>query len=136
MVLCRRNGYWYLAQRARPESTGVALVATMHMPTETGFSEWKGRMKFGQAHRLDDITFYPEVRYKGVAVFAKCWDYDTEERLVKCLLMPWDAHAAGWTSEMLDRDGWNEAYSRDGCWKSLPLEDLELIEGDAPKGRF
>lgn len=136
MILCRRNGYWYLAQRVMPHVVGVGLVVDGGMSSEPGFvPAGNCRSKRMSAPYLDNITFFPEIRYRDMPVYAEHWEHGAVVPSIRCTLgMARDP--ANEAYKTLATDGWMDVGSRELPWKVIPLEELEMIEGPVPEGTF
>lgn len=84
------------------------------------------------------VTFFPDIRYKGMQVSPMWWKKDSTEPLLMCM--------AGLTGrensrreclelmEELRADGWQIA--RDETKGYVHVDNLEKIQGPPPQGSF
>lgn len=109
-----------------------------------GFSERTSQANDGPIYRwwqryidsIADITFFPEIRYRGFRVYPQGWHYESSEPLLKCYMDHSEISAGGWdaTKERmcaLIEDGW-QWDQREGGIKYVHVDDLEKIEGPPP----
>jgi len=84
-VLAKWQENWYLAGRSGTwsESKLFSMKVGMKMPGSHGFSPSNNYL-----HRVfestNGITFYPEVRYRGIRVYPQWWHPSSAEPLVQC----------------------------------------------------
>jgi len=143
-ILCKWEGHWCLAQRARPESQGCSLAvqnAIGALLASVGFQRYTyGTFWHRHFPGIAGITFYPEVYYRGVQVFPQHWHPESSEPLVACH-MPLNVRP-GETAEqsrarrqtLLD-EGWT--YSAwEGLARYVHVDELQKIEGPPPEGAF
>jgi hypothetical protein len=89
----------------------------------------------------EGITFYPELRYKGMRVYPKGWDPDSAEPILRCEkphladMNLKGVHVRQAFVERLRADGWHWD-DREGGWKYIHVDDLEKVEGPPPDGTF
>ena len=87
-MLCVWNKEWCLAQRGNLSLPGVSLAVRNGCPlaSETmGFKRyWSGVFWHRYWPSFDGITFYPEVRYRGIRVYPQWWHPSSAEPLVHC----------------------------------------------------
>lgn len=151
MLLARKDGYWYIAVRSRPESLGCALRIGPMMPREAGFTPMPpvGAWMSKQLESTDGVTFFPTIKYQGLRVEPISWHPESRELRVKCRLDTSEV-----TSSVLHFDdlaGTDRAYNkrvaelkaegwawdaREGGQKYLHVDELEKIEGPPPDGVF
>jgi hypothetical protein len=151
MLLCKKDGLWYLAVRARAENRGCALRVGPKMPNEGGFEPVPpiGALLAKQVDAVSGITFYPDIRVHGLRVFPQAWHRDSSEPQLRCALYTneissritefkdlakrqriYDAHV-----QALQRDGWSWD-AREGGEKYVHVDELEKLEGPPPEGVF
>lgn len=143
MILCRHNDRWYLAQRASGQSQGCALRVGRSMSRDAGFRDVGNRDLSMQLHSLDDITFYPQISYKGLRVYPwSGWHPDSAEPVLHVMAGSFQAYPGepperveARRQELLAK-GWHDGGYRDGVYGYLHVDDLEKIEGPPPTGSF
>jgi len=93
----------------------------------------------GNTTEISNITFYPEIRYKGLRVYPMWWKRDAEEPILRVMAgssggdyPPGDTAAF---VEMLKAEGW-QPQARDPMEGYVHVDDLEKIEGPPPDGAF
>ena len=111
----------------------------LRMPGSEGFrrvNNYLGRT----FESCDSVTFYPEVRYRGVRVYPQHWDPESNEPLAMCH-MPLNIDLAETKAErdalleQLLAEGW-EYSAWEGLARAVHVDDLEKIEGPPPEGPF
>ena len=75
MMLCIKDGYWYIAQRIRADSPGCAIDVGPMMPHGEGFKALPpvGAVLYRSLPSLDGIRFFPLLRYRGYEVWPMRW---------------------------------------------------------------
>jgi len=91
---------------------------------------------YGSTDDIENVVFFPEIRYQNAKVYPEYWPTDSSEPLLRCRLMGWDARSAGYSNEQQEADGWKGVGSGDGATKWIHVDDLEKIEGPPPEGPF
>jgi hypothetical protein len=56
------------------------------------FHIWRGHTYVQSQAPLDDVVFYPQVRYWGMPVYPLHWHEESSEPLLRCLLMGNEIH--------------------------------------------
>lgn len=145
MILACWNYDWYLAEGA-PGVKGCGLRLRKAAIPPAGFDLYRyGTFWHKYFPVTDEITFYPELRYRGCKVTPESWHLESVEPIVKCLLMPEDLDTeamlgikdlAAWARPKYMREAGWEWDPRDGGTKYIHVDDLEKIEGPPPKGAF
>ncbi len=101
MILAQWKDRWFLASKVQADTPSCALVAgdwpglkelaflsqerSVGRPGEPGFSAQRVWRRFMDT--MVGITFYPEVRYRGMKVFPERWLAEGAEPLLYCRLM-------------------------------------------------
>ncbi len=151
MILARKNTYWYIAERANPQSSGCAIRVGANMPNEGGFGPPPGVGLYlvKQLESTAGLQFFPYVYYRGCRVWPEAWDRESEEPILRCLAMPNNFEditsdyfrkigkgiGAIYPGDVLRADGW-EQIARGEYVKFFHVDDLEKIEGPPPEGVF
>lgn len=151
MLLARKDNFWCIALRARPESRGCALRVGLHMPHEEGFKPLPpaGVLLSKQYESTLGIRFYPEIYHQGCCVAPRSWHFTSSEPLLRCVAAPSNLSEldskyhhdiaqrvrAKYPEDVLRADGWNQV-ERGVFEKFIHVDDLEKIEGPPPEGAF
>jgi len=139
MVLAQRKGQWMLAAFA-PHLNGCNL-STNARPWHDAdrFHLWQGKTYVWSNAPIAGVTFYPEIRYKGMRVYPMCWKRDTEEPILQLMGSSggpgYPANAGPGFDEMLKAEGW-QPQAGDPMLGFVHVDDLEKTEGPPPKGTF
>lgn len=99
MVLCRWRGEWLLASKVNPDTPSCALVGgAWPRLSELGFQHESraighiGQPNYSERHiwhrfmpQMNDIVFYPRLRYHEMRVSPEWWHPDSTEPLLYCV---------------------------------------------------
>ncbi|MCC6677887.1 MAG: hypothetical protein IT436_12140 [Phycisphaerales bacterium] len=135
MILCRYQGYWFLTPGVSRDRGTCGLQASARMPYPKHFESPCGSMVSG-AVPPDEVTFYPEARWRGHRVWPLDWDWRSSEPRLRCQLDETQLFPGGEGTyadvvEELRRAGWSWDH-REGGYRYLHPDDLELVEGPPP----
>jgi len=137
--LCQYKGVWHLVSWDTEQRRG-SLIVGKAMPRVGDYVSADNYHDGIAIDSCQDITFFPEVYYRGVQVFPQHWHPESSEPLVACH-MPLNVRP-GETAEqsrarrqtLLD-EGWT--YSAwEGLARYVHVDELQKIEGPPPEGAF
>lgn len=142
MILARRKDDWFLAAAA-PHIRGCNLSMPAKPKHDSEyFHLWNGIIYVWSHAPLDGITFYPELRYKGMKVCPwNGWQPGTSEPILNVMTGSYYAYP-GESRELAEArkrellaEGWYDG-GRDGMAGYVHVDKLEKIEGPPPEGAF
>lgn len=107
-----------------------------------------GALLWGLVSPVSEVTFYPELRWNGVPVYAKSWHLDSAEPILLVGMdrstMGQEVRRSGVSApeeiiravqayvEWLKSCGWDCSNAREECTTFMHVDDLEKIEGAVP----
>jgi hypothetical protein len=140
MVLCRYQGRWCLAQSSQRWPGKIGLFMPVCIAVDNTFClDEHNRYRYRSVDSLDGITFYPQLRYRGMGVAPVGWKSHSAEPIMQCMIgIPpaWTSQQRDAAMEQLKAEGWRWDY-RDMVGEGyVHVDDLEKTEGPPPAGAF
>lgn len=148
MMLGRWNGLWVGVSASEDHSRGFSLVAPNALRDEAiarGFVfDPLVRALIKAVPEHVDLQFFPTIEYRGCPVHAKGWHRESNTLTLLIDLAPHNLLLTSYFEvppkredvvRAMRADGW-DWDPREGGAKYVAIDELHLVEGEAPPGRF